>query len=333
MARRRSPLSWLTAWQRGLGQLARTQWHAGQHTLKATTQKALARRKPPAGPGDWLTGYATAASGVRKFHLYRPPGVLFSERLPLIVMLHGCQQDGRSFARSTRMNRLADRERFFVLYPEQDRRANANGCWNWHETRSGMAHAEAAILLAAVRQVCLLYPVDPTRVAVAGLSAGASMAALLATRHPEYFKAVVMHSGVPPGVASNSATAFGAMRGRRSPARPEVASAGDWPPVLVIHGQADAVVSARNASAAAELWAAASGAKAAAPRRIQRGKRHAMTVTDFKRGRQTVASLCEVGTLGHAWSGGAARLPYSDAQGPDASRLVWAFAQRQFGPR
>jgi len=39
----------------------------------------------------------------------------------------------------------------------------------------------------------------------------------------------------------------------------------------------------------------------------------------------------EVGRLGHAWSGGAARQPYSDGQGPDASRMVWAFASRQFG--
>jgi poly(3-hydroxybutyrate) depolymerase len=55
-----------------------------------------------------------------------------------------------------------------------------------------------------------------------------------------------------------------------------------------------------------------------------------MTVTDFKRGSRTVATLVEVGRLGHAWSGGAAKQPFSDAHGPDASRLAWAFAARQF---
>jgi len=34
--------------------------------------------------------------------------------------------------------------------------------------------------------------------------------------------------------------------------------------------------------------------------------------------------------LGHAWSGGAAKQPFSDALGPDASRMAWAFAARQF---
>jgi poly(3-hydroxybutyrate) depolymerase len=38
-----------------------------------------------------------------------------------------------------------------------------------------------------------------------------------------------------------------------------------------------------------------------------------------------------VAGLGHAWSGGAAGQPYSDPKGPDAARMVWAFALRQFG--
>ena len=102
------------------------------------------------------------------------------------------------------------------------------------------------------------------------------------------------------------------------------------PPLMVIHGGIDPVVSAKNGQAAVRVWAAAGGAQAGKPRALQRGKRHAMTVTDFKRRGSTVATLVEVGQLGHAWSGGAARQPYSDGQGPDASRMVWAFAAKQF---
>lgn len=301
---------------------------AATRAAKAVLEPAAERRKPPRGVGDWIAGVAMAPGGMRRFQLYRPPGVTFSDRLPLMVMLHGCHQDAKSFAVSTRMNTLAAREGFFVLYPEQDRLANPQGCWNWYDTRSGMAHAEVGILMAAVQQVCLLYPVDPNRVVVAGLSAGASMAALLATRHPDRFKAVAMHSGVPPGVADSPTSAFGAMRGRRTPPAP--GQDGAWPPLIVIHGGADIVVSARNAETSARLWADAAGAKATVSRQVQRGQRHAMTITDYKRAGRTVASLCEVGPLGHAWSGGAAKRPFSDANGPDASRLVWAFACRQF---
>ena len=273
------------------------------------------------------------AAGARRFKLYRPPTAQHHERLPLLVMLHGCGQDANSFASSTRMNRVALREGFLVLYPEQERVANAQGCWNWFDTDSGRAYGEASLIIKAIDQVCLLHPVDRSRVAIAGLSAGASMAALVVTRDPGRFKAVVMHSGVAPGTAHSTVSAMGAMRGLRMTA-PLAATPSTmtscWPPLLVIHGNADGVVSPQNGLAAAHAWAAATGARAGAPRQVQRGKRYPTSVTEFKHKGATVATLVAVDRLAHAWSGGASSLPYGDAQGPDASRMVWAFAARQF---
>ena len=77
-------------------------------------------------------------------------------------------------------------------------------------------------------------------------------------------------------------------------------------------------------------WAEAAGASPAQGRNVQRGKRYGMTVTEFKRRGSAVVTLVEVARLGHAWSGGAASQPYSDVQGPDASRMAWSFAARQF---
>src|SRR4051812_26751017 len=143
------------------------------------------------------------------------------------------------------MNAVAARERFLVLYPEQDRAANAQGCWNWFDTSSGRAHGEAASILSAIDQVCVLYSADHDRIAVAGLSAGASMAALLALRQPQRFKAVIMHSGVPPGTAHSTLSAVSAMHGGRNtrplPTKPAATGAG-LPPLLVIHGCEDTVV-------------------------------------------------------------------------------------------
>jgi len=248
------------------------------------------------------------------------------------VMLHGCQQDAEGFAASTRMNRVAREHRFLVLYPEQDRLSNVQGCWNWYETRHGRARTEMGLILKAIDQVCLLYAADRGRVAIAGLSAGASMAALLASHAPERFKAVVMHSGIPPGTASSTTSAMQAMRGRRSTAAAaELAppNAAAWPALMVIHGGRDKVVAASNGQAAVALWAEAASAVGATPRRVQRGKRHAMQVTDYLQGGTVKASYVEIDALAHAWSGGA-KGAHGDPLGPDASRLAWAFAARQF---
>lgn len=363
------------AYQRKLKALARAARPAGG-AKKATKVRAASAAKPPApalrrrvaaakpvaARGEWLGGVAPGPAGARRYHLFVPPGLALrpDEKLPLLVMLHGCGQTGRDLAAVSRMNRLAARQRFLVLYPEQERIANAHGCWNWFERRSGKAEAEAATLLAAVDKVARRQPVDLARVAVAGLSAGASMAALMAALYPDRFCAVAMHSGVAPGTAESAATALAAMHGRRDAHLPDpqaapatltpggslrVAAGGSaaepvapvpraaLPPLLVLHGDADGVVSVRNATATAMLWAQALGARQGALRTQQRGQRHAMRVTEFKARGRTVVALREVAGLAHAWSGGAAQLPYSDPAGPDASALVWAFVVRQFAKK
>lgn len=353
MARRSaSPLLALArAYQRNVRALARA---ARLARPPAAALPVPARNRPkarkPAAPkhaqpaaaalGQWLAGIAPGPAGARRYHLYVPPGVSAASRtrLPLLVMLHGCGQTGHSFAASTRMNQRAARERFLVLYPEQERMANAQGCWNWFERRSGRADAEADTVLSAIDQVARRYAVHPERIGVAGLSAGASMAAWLALRAPQRFCAVAMHSGAAPGSAQSAATALSAMRGDRPPRGPEAASGGGvpaaagplLPPLLLLHGDADPVVSVRSARHTAAWWAQALGARASAPRMQQRGARRATRLTEFRARGQVQVALREIEGLGHAWSGGAPRVAYSDPTGPDASALIWAFMERQF---
>jgi poly(hydroxyalkanoate) depolymerase family esterase len=291
--------------------------------------RAHAKAHAPPRTGDWSTGLVFGPAGARRYRLYLPPGLRAGAAVPLLVMLHGCNQDAEGFAALTRMNRLAAKQGFAVLYPEQDRLANPQGCWNWYGTRSHLADAEAATLLLALDQVLRLHPIDGTRVAVAGLSAGASMAALLVARAPDRFVAVAMHSGVPPGSADSSLSAMRAMFGHGTPDALG-ASAAHWPPLLVLHGTMDFVVSTNNGVDAAALWAAALDARATAERTVQRGERRAMRITDYRVGRQTVVTLALVTGMGHAWSGAAKSLPFSDPTGPDASALIWAFVRRQF---
>ncbi len=333
MNRRLRTAAWAKGFSRGIAQITRMASASGSALLSKSLKPLARQRKAPQVAGAWLPGLAVGTGRAVRYHLYRPPGVKLGESLPLMVMLHGCTQDANGFAACTRMNRIAMRERFLVLYPEQDRLSNGQACWSWFDTDTGRAYAEADLILKAIDQVCRLHPVDRERVAITGLSAGASMAALLVTRHPDRFKALVMHSGIPPGTAHSAMTAMPAMRGRRSTA-PLSATVqtmqAHWPALLVIHGDADLTVSPDNAQAAVQSWAQAAGARPGAMRQVQRGKRYSMSVTDFKHRGRLVATLAMVRGLAHAWSGGAASQPFSDARGPDASRMAWAFAARQF---
>ena len=82
---------------------------------------------------------------------------------------------------------------------------------------------------------------------------------------------------------------------------------------------------------AAQAWAARTHAQPKEARVVRRGQRYPLTTMDWVGpNRRLQVTLSEIQGLGHAWSGGAASQAYSDPKGPDASRMVWAFAKKQF---
>jgi poly(3-hydroxybutyrate) depolymerase len=60
-------------------------------------------------------------AGARDYKLYVPSG-FHGQELPLIVMLHGCNQTPDEFGSGTRMNAVAELKPCFVLYPAQAQR-------------------------------------------------------------------------------------------------------------------------------------------------------------------------------------------------------------------
>jgi len=161
--------------------------------------------------GQWERAhYVAPAAGsypslALDYGLYIPQTETHTAR-PLVVMLHGCTQSGDAFARGTRMNVLADRYGFAVLYPEQAAKRHPQVCWHWYDASAAAGGAEAHAIVALVDNL------DAGRVYVAGLSAGAGMAAMLAFDYPERFAAVATHSGVVFGAARSVPSALDVMR-------------------------------------------------------------------------------------------------------------------------
>ena len=208
---------------------------------------------PPRGghpeAGEFVGGSHTHRSLMRQYKLYVPPGHAGGS-LPLVVMLHGCSQDPDDFAAGTGMNALADEQGFCVLYPAQAQDANPSRCWNWfkhnHQSRE---RGEAALIGALTETVIRSRGIDPGRVYIAGMSAGGAMAALVAAAHPELFAAVGVHSGLPPGAASNLPEGLAAMRaGTPATMMPGPSVLAELPvPAIVFHGSLDRTVHPSNA--------------------------------------------------------------------------------------
>ncbi|MDQ6933178.1 MAG: PHB depolymerase family esterase [Candidatus Eremiobacteraeota bacterium] len=131
---------------------------------------------------------------------------------PLIVALHGCKQTAKSFAVGTRLDEVAAQYGAAVLYPEQTKAANPSGCWNWflpeHQRRE---RGEPAAILRLVEEVSRRHPIDANRIFVVGLSAGASMAAILGEQAPDVFAGTGIVAGVALHRSHDVASAFAAM--------------------------------------------------------------------------------------------------------------------------
>ncbi len=147
------------------------------------------------------------------YRLFLPPGLDAARSVPLVVMLHGCNQDAQAFAEVTGMNALAAAEGFVVLYPDQ--RGHPINCWRWYEpAHQARGQGEPAAIAGLVEMVGQRpeLTLDPERIYVAGLSAGAAMAAILGANYPEVFAAAGLAAGIPFGAADSCLSAFNAMQ-------------------------------------------------------------------------------------------------------------------------
>jgi poly(hydroxyalkanoate) depolymerase family esterase len=265
------------------------------------------------------------------YRFYLPANAGHRRQLPLLVMLHGCQQNARIFSEGTRMNRLAEQQGFAVLYPEQSSSANPMRCWNWFDADTLEGEGEAEVIIRLIDHIASRHPIDSARVYVAGMSAGGAMARVLAVRHPAVFAACAVHSGVMYGAATNVVQALTAMRSGSK--MPLVGSSipAEFVPTLVIHGDRDDSVHPINAAQIVQQCQTlaanvTSGLPLSGPheRQASAGGRD-YVLRDYRRQEAVLIREIMVRDLGHSWSGGDANHPFHDPAGPCASALIWDF--------
>ena len=322
--------------------------------------KAIAKPKAPlssrpdvaALPGKWLACHysPSAAAGGRRmsYWLYLPDKVLSqavqNRGLPLIVMLHGCEQTATQFAQGTRMNRLAEQKGYAVLYPQQSLVSQSRRCWKWYDKATQEGGGGVKMIVGIIEQVLANYAIDRSRIYICGISAGAGMADIVALNHPQLIAAVGLHSApvfggghgtigalslMQHGDRAAAGAAIGEILGR-NPAFPEL-------PTLLIQGAADHVVRPVNQSQLVQQSLLLNRLPAtsvptlslkSAGRAGSRNPGHAYQVRDFIKGKKVLLRVVHIEQLGHAWSGGDATVSFNASAGPDASKMMLAFFAR-----
>ena len=230
---------------------------------------------------------------------------------PLIVVLHGCSQTAEEVAELTGWNKLGKLNKFIVLYPQQRFINNVSSCFNWFRINDiDKGQGESESIYQMIRHMIGNYEVDSTRIFITGLSAGAAMAVVMMSTHPETFRSGAIFAGGAYKLADNAIESPGVMAGTKKLSQEQLVKnvveqnpsyAGAYPAMIIYQGLNDMVVNHKNADLLISQWAGIHHCDTV-PEKTETAF---MNVTDITRKEyadssgQTVITFYEVNNLGH----------------------------------
>lgn len=200
---------------------------------------------------------------------------------PLVVALHGYTQTAEEYRDTTEWHLLAARYGFYVVFPQTNPDlVNAGGlpaAWKWWRDYSAWTrnsyNPHYAPILAVVDEMKAAHDIDPDRVFLTGLSAGAYMTTLMLATHPDVFAAGASFSGGPHNcdlqcTDSNKVQDWTRPVGYVPPGASDVINAypSYWndpatrkPRLMLFHGSRDEAVKPINLGDAMRQWTGALG--------------------------------------------------------------------------
>jgi poly(hydroxyalkanoate) depolymerase family esterase len=273
--------------------------------LKALRQQVAPTPSAEAGRLSPLVDFGSNPGLLKAFRYVPSDGG--RKRAALVVVLHGCGQSAAGYDQGAGWSHLAEEHGFVVLYPEQTRANNPNGCFNWFDQGHSRREAgEALSIRQMVSSTLEQHPnIAPNKVFVTGLSAGGAMAAVMLAAYPDVFAAGAIIAGLPYGTAETVPQAFDRMRGHGFPdsrqleglVRNASSHKGPWPALSIWHGTADFTVVPANADATLSQWLGLHELEAI-PSHTEQVSGHRRQVWVDRQGREVIERF-DIQNMGH----------------------------------
>jgi poly(hydroxyalkanoate) depolymerase family esterase len=185
--------------------------------------------------------------------------------VPLIIALHGCNQDANDFAELSGWNKIAENQQFLILYPQQKRTNNISNCFNWFNSLDiDNKNGECFSIFEMINYMKTHFLIDTTQIFITGVSAGGAMSVALLANFPSQFNAGAIIAGGAYGLARNVADGIKVMNGNKRHSNTELKnfvtnlhtndSAITYPTIYLFQGKNDKIVNPRNADYLKTQW-------------------------------------------------------------------------------
>ncbi|NRA82674.1 MAG: PHB depolymerase family esterase [Gammaproteobacteria bacterium] len=173
----------------------------------------------------------------------------------LVVLLHGCTQDGSRYAKTSGWLQLSQQHQFDLLLPQQQTHNNAKKCFNWYQLQDisiDQGELQSIISMITFAKQQRKYQ----DVYISGISAGGAMAMALISNNPEQFSGAGIIAGISYRCGLGLFPALQCMKSGKNTAMEsfDLTTSSTWPALSVWHGAADKVVSPKNSRDIIEQW-------------------------------------------------------------------------------
>lgn len=302
---------------------------------------AAAAARSSARTGTTAVYTYSSLTGPVHYRVFTPSGYRKGERVPLVVVIHGCNTNAEQMEASTAYDPIAEAHDFVVMYPDDDDAVHPLECWRWYDPSDWQrGEGDLATVVGMIHATTAARSIDPTRVYEIGMSAGALITSDLAAAYPHLFAAVGINAGGPYGL-DTCLTGRGSPSDSANAAIREEGSQRRVMPFIAINGDKDNVVSPDCDAQAVQQWLRTDNLVVSGTQtkpldlspasdkaeRVPGGRAYNVVSYTAPNG-CPIAKHYLVHGMGHFWSGGASNPQYAgftDPKGPSAAKASWAF--------